>query len=68
MGAGATLGAGAAEGEEVMVLCFPMLPPPPNRLASTEAANRLKQVNVIVSKIKNRFMYSLKTGRVNLIG
>ena len=62
MGEGAALGAGAAEGGGVMVLCFPILPPPPRRLASADVANRLKQVKAIVSKIKKRFMYSLKTG------
>ena len=67
MGAGDVLGAGAAEGGGVMVLCFPILPPPPNRLASAEAANRLKHVKAIVRKIKNRFMVSLKTGWVNFM-
>jgi hypothetical protein len=33
-----------------------MLPPPPNRLASAVAANKLKLVKAIASSSKNRFM------------
>jgi len=41
-----------------MVRCLPMLLPPPKRLASAVAANKLALVNAIVNIIKNRFMYS----------
>jgi len=35
---------------------LPKLPPPPNRLASAVAANKLRQVKIIVSRIINFFM------------
>jgi hypothetical protein len=61
------VGAGAAVGVLVaccgaIVRCLPMLPPPPKRLASAVAVNKLRQVKAIISDIKNLFMYSSRFG------
>jgi hypothetical protein len=75
-GAGAELGvevgAGAAAGAldaccGAIVRCLPILPPPPKRFASAEAANKLRQVKAIVNDIKNLFMYSSR-GLLNKTG